>query len=110
MLDGIITNLTKDFMKGMDLINAKATTEVEDAYLVKQMLPVYAEVRKIKGIAAFSKDTWLNHKLMSVQVERTSSYHDQRSATLESDTLYLRTVSPPLEGFGSTHALQWRQT
>ncbi|KAL1584732.1 hypothetical protein WHR41_06887 [Cladosporium halotolerans] len=49
VLVGIITNLMKDFMKGMDLINAKATTEVEDAYLVKQMLPVYAKVRKIKG-------------------------------------------------------------
>lgn len=48
-LRGAVSNHAKEFLGSLELIKAKLTTEVEDAYLVAEMLPVYAEVRKIKG-------------------------------------------------------------
>jgi hypothetical protein len=47
----IITNRAKGFFGDIDVIKAKLTTEVEDAYLVKEMLPVYEKIRVIKGTA-----------------------------------------------------------
>lgn len=44
-----IANRGKDFLANVDVIKVKMTTEVEDAYLVKEMLPVYESVRVIKG-------------------------------------------------------------
>jgi hypothetical protein len=44
-----VLNRAKEFLGSLELIKGKMTTEVEDAYLVAEMFPVYAEVRKIKG-------------------------------------------------------------
>ena len=49
ILKAIITNRGKGFFGDIDTIKAKLTTEVEDAYLVKEMLPVYEKIRVIKG-------------------------------------------------------------
>jgi len=48
-LRGAVLNRAKEFLGNLELIKGKLTTEVEDAYLVAEMFPVYAEVRKIKG-------------------------------------------------------------
>lgn len=49
ILKQIVANHIKDFGHKFGIIKAKAATEEEDAYLVKEMLPIYEEVRKIKG-------------------------------------------------------------
>lgn len=53
IMKSIITNRGKGFFGDIDVIKAKMTTEVEDAYLVKEMLPVYEKVRVIKGTANY---------------------------------------------------------
>jgi hypothetical protein len=55
LVTGIIRNRTKGFLADVDVIKSKLTTEVEDAYLVKEMLPVYEKVRVIKGTAISSR-------------------------------------------------------
>lgn len=49
ILRSIIANHGKGFFGEVDMIKARLTTEVEDAYLVKEMLPVYEKIRVIKG-------------------------------------------------------------
>lgn len=49
ILRSIVANRGKGFFGEVDMIKARLTTEVEDAYLVKEMLPVYEKIRVIKG-------------------------------------------------------------
>ena len=53
ILRSIITNRGKGFFSEVDMIKARLTTEVEDAYLVKEMLPVYEKIRVIKGTSKY---------------------------------------------------------
>ena len=53
ILRSIVANRGKEFFGEVDTIKARLTTEVEDAYLVKEMLPVYEKVRVIKGTAIY---------------------------------------------------------
>ena len=56
----IVTNREKGFLGEVDMIKARLTTEVEDAYLVKEMLPVYEKIRVIKG-ASKNSPTNVSH-------------------------------------------------
>lgn len=73
VLKGIVANHIKDFVAKFNLLLAKSSTEVEDAYIVKEMLPVYAKVRLIKGKFPKVLTTTLNvtHLLIAYQVART---------------------------------------
>lgn len=53
IIKSIITNRGKGFFADIDMIKARLTTEVEDAYLVKEMLPVYEKIRVIKGTSRY---------------------------------------------------------
>lgn len=61
IVKSIITNRGKGFLTDLDVIKTKMTTEVEDAYLVKEMLPVYEKIRVIKGAAISASKYFLTY-------------------------------------------------
>lgn len=84
-LRGAVSKRGNEFLGSLELIKAKLTTEVEDAYLVGEMFPVCAKVRKIKGKSLLSLSAYA--KLLTVlQEARTKSWTSQRLAGVHSAT------------------------
>lgn len=74
-----ITECMKGFLMSLETIRERSTTEVEDAYLVKAMLPVYAKVRLIKGRSMINSLFFL-HGLTIFQAGRIRPWRGPRSA------------------------------